>query len=163
MNTGGLIPDGLVLEILGERIRKADCGRGFILDGFPRTQQQAELLDHRLSIPGQRMPPMVVRLVVPHGILLERLATRDICPRCGAGYSKSTDPPRVTGKCNFDGVSLVAREDDRCETVFGRLRIYEEEISPILEHYSRHGVVLRVDGDRPADDVTAEILRGIEL
>jgi adenylate kinase len=162
MSTGSLVPDDLVLEILAERIQESDCVSGFIVDGFPRTQEQAQLLDKRFSIPAGRISPLVVRLVVPHGVLLERLATRYICPACGTGYNKSALSPRVTGKCDHDGISLVVREDDRYETVFGRLRIYEEEISPILEHYSQHCPILHIDGNCLIDDVTSEILQGIE-
>lgn len=162
MDAGGLVPDALILDMLGERITQSDCSGGFVLDGFPRTREQAESLDQYLStVSGPAA--LVVRLTVPQPSLLKRLSTRHICPSCGAGYSSSVQPPRAPGQCDVDGSSLMAREDDREETILERLRIYEQQISPIVGHYSQNDAVLEVDGNRPVEEVTAEIQRVIRF
>jgi adenylate kinase len=163
MDAGCLVSDVLIMDMLGQRIEQSDCAGGFILDGFPRNRKQAEALDIYLAALNQRSSLLVLRLVVPQRALLTRLAARHICLFCGAGYSSSAQAPRVAGRCDFDGSSLIVREDDRRETILERLRIYEQQISPIVCHYSQHDAVLEVDGDRPVDEVTAGLLRGIRL
>ena len=164
MKNGNLVPDILMLNMLAARIAGVDCAGGFILDGFPRTQDQAESLDLHLSKQvglEQRSQPFVIRLVVGGRSLLNRIAGRQICPACRTIYGTYLCRPCVSGKCDVDGAGLVVREDDREETILERLRIYEQQILPIVEHYSKHGSVREIDGDRVADDVTAEILRAM--
>ena len=163
MDSGSLVPDTLVLDMLSERIAQPDCGRGLILDGFPRNRGQAEWLDLCLNGLNQRSTPLVIRLAVSLPSLLRRLAARSICPVCGVGYSTSVRPPRVPGKCDGDGSPLVARKDDREETILERLRIHEPQISPIVGHYSEHDAAWDIDGDRSVEEVTAEILSTIGL
>lgn len=162
MESGDLVPDSLVLSMLAERITQGDCANGFILDGFPRTREQAESLDLYLSARNRTVAPLVIRLVVPQVSLLKRLASRHICPTCEASYSETIQPPRVWGKCDVDGTPLTARLDDRRETALERLRVYEEQISPIIAHYKKCDSALEIDGDRLVDDVTIEILRIIK-
>jgi adenylate kinase len=109
----------------------------------------------------QHARPHVVRLVVGQQSLLRRLAGRQICSACRAVYSTHMCPSRIPGKCDVDGSSLITREDDREETILERLRIYEGQISAIVDHYSKYGVVLEIDGDRTVEEVTTEILRAI--
>ncbi len=158
IEAGELVPDAMVLDMLFQRIIQADCARGFILDGCPRTYTQAESLDLSLSKLSHRPSARVIRLVVSQSVLLKRLAARHICPSCGKGYNGSIHSPRTPGHCDLDGALLVAREDDRKATVLERLQIYQDQISPIIKHYSKRNSVLEIDGDRVVEDVTVEIL-----
>lgn len=160
---GTLIPDALMCEVILERIVKPDCLNGFVLDGFPRTRNQAEILDIRLMAlcrqQGVRqIQSVVIQLVVNRLALLRRLADRRVCPTCGSVYNIHTQPPRTPGLCDLDGSALEVRDDDSEETIFNRLTTYEQETLGVAEHYSSYGRVLQVDGDRPADFVTAEVL-----
>jgi adenylate kinase len=162
LKSGSLVPDGLILDMLAERIVNPDCDKGFILDGFPRTRKQAELFDMSLSqwrTSFRHSTPIVIRLVVPRSSLIKRLAVREVCTTCGEVYSPHAHPALVSGRCDSDGSILVVREDDRVETIHERFRIYEQEISPIVDHYSKCDSVLDVDGNNAVEEVTAEILR----
>ena len=166
MSKGSFVPDALVFDMLVKRIDKADCSEGFILDGFPRTLEQAELLDRHFSLRrASHEPPsltlIMVRLIVSHASLLRRLGGRRICPRCAAVFNLHTEPPRLIGRCDFDGSNLVARDDDRDEAIAERVRLYERQTLGIVGHYAQHATQLEVDGDRPVELVTAEILRAI--
>jgi adenylate kinase len=162
LQSGSLVPDDLILDVLAERVVDSDCDKGFILDGFPRTRKQAELFDMSLSqwrTNFRRSTLIVIRLVVPRSSLIKRLAAREVCTTCGEVYSPQAHPRLVPGRCDRDGSILVVREDDRADTIHERFRIYEQEISPILEHYSKFDSVLDIDGDNAVEEVTAEILR----
>jgi adenylate kinase len=164
MEDGRLVPDDHVMNMLIERIEEGDCAGGFVLDGFPRTPEQAALLDLCLSEQEdkkQSSRQLVVRLVVSQHCLLKRLAGRQICPVCQTVYGIHQHQPRTPGKCDADGCSLIARQDDREKTIAERLRNFEEQISPIIAHYAKHGCVLEIDGDRSAHEVTSGILRAI--
>lgn len=158
MDAGGLVSNALIVEVLADRVGHADCSRGLILDGFPRTREQAESLDGLLASDGSPWTVLVVRLVVSHASVLERLASRQICPACGTVYGTAAMSPRRAGICDADGAALIVRPDDRRDTVLQRLRIYGEQIAPIVDHYARGNGVLEVDGNLPIDDVTDEIL-----
>jgi adenylate kinase len=166
MAQGVLLADSVVFDMLTRRVSEADCAGGFILDGFPRTLEQAELLDHHLSRPGlnredRRLTVIMARLVVGNGLLLRRLSGRLICPVCASIFNLHTQPPRLEGLCDWDGSLLVIREDDRNETIVERLRLYEQQTLPIVRHYAQHAALVEVDGEGPVDSVTAEILRAI--
>ncbi len=166
MSKGALVPDALVFDMLVQRIAEVDCARGFILDGFPRTLEQAELIDHYFSRKpsnhGHRCLTMItVRLVVSHSSLLRRLAGRRICPVCAAVFNLYTQPPRQHGRCDFDGSSLVTRNDDQDEAVVERLRLYEQQTFPIIRHYAHHATLIEIDGDRPVDTVSADAVLAI--
>jgi adenylate kinase len=164
MDEGNLVSDALVWEMLSDRIAQSDCARGFLLDGFPRTREQAESLDSYLSLWNglKRNPhPIVVRLVVSQKSLLQRLASRQVCPSCGTGYGAHLRPSKVAAVCDIDGTTLMIRGDDRAAVTFERQRVYESQIVPILGHYSKRDAVLEIDGDRPAPAVTEEILNSI--
>jgi adenylate kinase len=158
MDVGGLVSNALMMDMIADRIGHADCSRGFILDGFPRTREQAESLDDLLSSGRTLWSVRVVRLMVSNASVLERLASRQICPVCGSVYGSAARPPRVSGICDADAAPLTVRSDDRRETVLQRLKIYGEQIAPILDHYARSTGVLEVDGDLPVEEVTADIL-----
>ena len=165
MDRGALVSDVLMLNMLAERIASADCASGFILDGFPRTLQQAEALDaflFQLDESKRCCGPLVIRLVVGQSSLLRRLAGRRICPSCRAVYSTHLRPSRVLGLCDADSSPLVVREDDRQEIVLERLRTYEQQISAIVHHYSIQGRVLDIDGNQTEEQVAAQILEVIK-
>ena len=165
MACGGLIADDLVLNMLADRTKAVDCARGFLLDGFPRTSAQAKMLDLSLAERTQigiSCNLLVIRLVVSQETLLRRLGGRQICPACRMVYSVDLRPPQLPGLCDFDGSTLVIREDDHQEAILERLRIYEQQISPIVEHYAKVGGVVEIDGDRIVEDVSADIVLTIQ-
>src|SRR5271154_1386389 len=129
MSRGELVPDELMYGIVASRLREADCERGFVLDGFPRTAPQAGWLDAFLEKEvfenSEKCPPVVIQLLVDYTQLLQRLTGRRSCPTCGRLYNIHTQPPRVNGLCDVDGSKLVIREDDREEVISGRLSAYE--------------------------------------
>jgi adenylate kinase len=167
MALGQLVPDTLVLEGLATRISEPDCARGLILDGFPRTLGQAELLERgRLKSPfyanNLREKLVVLHLRVQNSTIVERLSGRRVCSRCDATYHLGTQPPRVSGECDFDGSALTVREDDRKATILKRLQIYEQETAPILSYYVDKASLLEVDGEQPKEDIAQEIVTAIQ-
>ncbi len=156
MATGGLVVDGLVNRMLLERISQPDCQTGFLLDGYPRTVQQAKFLDSVLA--GRGLPSAIVlHLDVPFPLLIARMTARRQCPACGRTYNLLSNPPRNPGVCDIDGTALIARADDN-EAVFReRLRTYDELTRPVLTHYRKRGYH-RIDGDRPPNVVFEEIV-----
>jgi adenylate kinase len=163
MERGELVPDNLVVAMVRERLQRADCRRGFILDGFPRTVAQAEWVDNFLKEQPQEGPPLVVvNMRVDYNQLMRRLTGRRTCPTCGRIYNVYFQPPRVDGICDVDGSRLVTRKDDAEEVVSERLKAYEKQTLPLVDYYGRQGRLREVDGDRPVDEVTAAIFRAIE-
>jgi adenylate kinase len=162
LDTGGLVCDSLIVDMIADRIGYADCSRGLIHDGFPRTRDQAESLDGLLRSGRTRWNVLVVHLIVSNTSVLERLASRQICPVCCTVYGSAATSPRVSGVCDADGSALAVRSDDRRETVLQRLKVYGDQIAPILDHYAHRTGVLEVDGDLPIDEVTAEILSRLD-
>lgn len=167
MNNGQYVPDDLVCDMVANRLQDADCVKGFILDGFPRTVPQAEWLDKYL---GNRVfetmkecrPVVVIRLVVEYNALLQRLTGRRSCPTCGRIYNVHTQPPRVPDTCDVDGSRLITRKDDREDVIAERLKKYEQETLPLADYYRKRGRLLEIDGDQPVDVVTEQALRAIE-
>jgi len=136
VSNGKLVPDEVVNMVMEKRLSKEDCRKGFILDGYPRTLNQAEFLDRVSSI------DVVVNLNVPDEVIVRRLSSRLICRNCGAIYNKITLPPKVDGVCDKCGGELYQREDDKPEIVRERIGIYKKEVAPLLEYYRRRGIVL---------------------
>src|SRR5579871_1549450 len=130
MQSGGLVPDETVNRMVEDRIEQPDCEKGFILDGFPRTVNQAKLLAGLLSSKG--ISPMVVHLKVDYNVVIARLSGRRQCPTCGALYSVSANSPAVSEVCDYDGSRLIVRDDDREEVVLQRLKAYESLTAPVL-------------------------------
>jgi len=151
MRAGRLVPDDLVLSILGERLAQPDAQRGFLLDGFPRNVAQAKALDKVAPI------ERVVAFKIPEGLLVERLTQRRNCPKCGTGYNLSTAPPRVPGRCDRDGELLVQRSDDEEASVRMRLKVYLQETVPLLDFYRKRGTLVEVDADGPPDSVASRM------
>jgi adenylate kinase len=165
---GELVPDHLVCDIVAWRLREPDADRGFILDGFPRTQKQAAWLDAFLKFEffdtrkWAAWLPIVLRIQVDYNKLLLRITGRRTCPTCGTIYNVHSNPPLVDQICDKDGTKLVIREDDRDEVIRERLDAYERQTRPVAEHYEQLGRVATVDGDQPVDQVSAAILKEIE-
>jgi len=167
MARGELVPDELLYDMVAQRLREADCERGFILDGFPRTAAQAGWLDAFLereffdkSKPGKCLP-IVIRIDVDYNDLLRRLTGRRTCPACGRIYNVHLQPPRVDELCDVDGFKLVTRNDDREEVVRERLNVYEQLTRPVADYYRDKGRLVSVDGGLPVDEVFEQILREI--
>lgn len=168
MERGELVPDQLVCEMVAERLSRPDCGRGFILDGFPRTVAQARWLDSFLTgqLAGKhaaaKLPPVVVDIAVGYNELLQRLTGRRSCPTCGRIYNIHFQPPRIADICDVDGARLVTRRDDCEEVISERLKAYERQTLPLVDYYRRQGRLREVDGDQPVEAVTAGTLGAIE-
>jgi adenylate kinase len=154
---GRLVPDHLLVELVGRRIREQDCAEGCIFDGFPRTLAQAEALDAMLA--GGTSHFTVFKFEVPREELLRRLSGRRWCPTCQATYHVYSKPPKVEGKCDKDGGDLNQRDDDKEQAVARRLAEYEETTAPIVGFYGSHAHFHRIDGDRAPDVVFAELQR----
>src|SRR5215471_550472 len=162
---GELVPDDLVNEMVSERLARIDCDRGFILDGYPRTIVQAEWLDTFLAsrtFAGRQLPPIVINLQVGYNQLLQRLTGRRSCPTCGRIYNVYFQPPRREGVCDDDGTSLIQRKDDSEEVISERLKTYERQTLPLVDHYRRQGRLFELNGELPVEQVTAEVLSLIE-
>jgi adenylate kinase len=167
MKRGELVPDDLVNDMVLDRLRQADCQRGFILDGFPRTPVQAEWLDRFLVAKIFRDqqpcgPLIVVKIKVDYNNLLERLTGRRSCPTCGRIYNIHTQVPQRDELCDLDGSPLVMRNDDRKEVIAERLKTYDLQTRPLLEYYRQQGRLLCVDGDQDVESVTAQMVDAIE-
>ncbi|OLC22217.1 MAG: adenylate kinase [Acidobacteria bacterium] len=168
MARGDLVPDNLVCDMVALRLRNADCARGFILDGFPRTAAQAGWLDAFLeneffdnSHRGKCLP-IVIRMDVDYNQLLLRLIGRRSCPTCGRIYNVHFQPPRVANTCDVDGSQLVTRNDDREDVIRERLTAYELQTRPVVEYYERKGRLVPVNADLPVDEVSEQVFREIE-
>jgi len=168
MARGELVPDDVVCGIVRERLSRPDCKRGYVLDGFPRTAAQAgwldALLDDKLFDNSRptRAWPIVICLDVDYNQLLLRLTGRRSCPTCGRIYNVHFQPPRVDELCDVDGTKLGTRNDDRLEVIQPRLTAYQEQTRPVAEYYQRTGRLITVNGDRPMDEITAEVYRILE-
>jgi len=155
MDRGGLQPDEVIIEMLKNRISKDDCKKGFILDGFPRTLEQAEELDKITSLDN------VINLVVPDWVLLKRLSLRVSCKKCGEIYNLGYLKPKKEGICDKCGGELAQRDDDKEGAIKKRLREYEEKTKPLIDYYKNKGILLNVSNDKietPPEIVVNKIL-----
>jgi len=157
VNTGVLVSDDLVNEMVARRIAEADCRSGFLLDGYPRTIPQALFLQGHID-KRKWSAPMVIHLDVPHCVLIARVTARRQCHACGHIYNLLYSPPAEPGVCDADGEPLTRRADDEDRVVEERLRSYEQMTGPLIEHY-RSANYFRIDGNRPADEISGEIER----
>lgn len=156
MDKGVLVPDDLILSMMIGQIGRIEAGRGFLLDGFPRTLAQAEGLDQRLEAAGRRID-RVVNIVLSDEIVTKRLTGRWSCPQDGRVYHEMFSPPRTAGVCDACGASLTRRKDDEPSVVAQRLRTYHEETRPLEAYYSRRGLIVSVDGSAEVSVVTDAI------
>jgi adenylate kinase len=157
MESGGLVPDEVVIGIVAERIGQPDCRNGVILDGFPRTLPQAAALDDVLKRKKSKLDA-VIELKVDDKVLVERVAGRFSCAKCGAGYHDTFKPTKVAGVCDVcQSTSFVRRKDDSADTVRERLLVYYRDTSPLIGYYFAKGNLRTVDGMAPIEEVTAAI------
>jgi adenylate kinase len=157
MDAGELVPDGIVIGIVKERLAEPDLAGGFILDGFPRTVPQADALDAALEDMGKGIDA-VISVDVPSEALVERLTARRQCRRCGRIYNVLVDPPEAEGVCDACGGEVYQRDDDTVQTVTNRLEVYERQTAPLIEYYQAKGLLKHIDGTRDIDDVFAGIV-----
>ncbi len=170
MARGELVPDELMYGMVATRLREADCQRGFVLDGFPRTAAQAGWLDAFLekevfdnqSEKSEKCPPVVIQLLVDYTQLLLRLTGRRSCPTCGRLYNIHFQPPLVDEVCDVDGSKLVIRNDDREEVISGRLAAYEAQTKPVADYYRVQRRLVAVNADRTREEITAQIFGVID-
>lgn len=152
MDAGELVPDDVIVAMVAERLQDDDAQDGFILDGFPRTIEQAEALDKQLSELGRRVTAALL-IDVPDEELIRRLAGRRVCVKAGHNYHAEFDPPKREGVCDQDGSRLIQRDDDKPDVIRNRLRVYHEKTSPVIDYYDEQGVMRRIDGTRPPAEV----------
>lgn len=155
MDRGELVPDSLIIEMMLGRMTQ-ERGKPIILDGFPRTLAQAEALDEGLARHGLKIH-RVVNIDVADGEVERRMTGRRSCPTCGAVYHVEFTPPKIAGKCDSDGVDLVQRNDDKPEVVQNRLLTYHRQTQPLVDYYSKHGLVRDVDGTQAPEKVEAHV------
>jgi len=160
MDAGALVPDDLIVEMMTRAIRKAPAA-GYVLDGFPRTVKQAEVLDQSLAAYDDGMD-MVINLLVDDGVVLERITGRRSCPACGAVYHVKNMPPKVDGICDNDGTPLVQRPDDTEEVVRNRLETYYRQTEPVVGYYKTRRAVHDIDANQDADSAAAEVFQKVD-
>ena len=157
MDRGELVPDEVTVGIVKERISEDDAKKGFLLDGFPRTIDQAESLSQIMSELDREIDA-VINIEVPEEELMNRLTGRRICEKCGTTYHLVFNPPKVDGICDIDGGKLYQREDDNPETVSNRLSVNVKQSKPILEYYDEKGILKNIDGSKDIDEVTNDVI-----
>lgn len=154
MDKGQLVPDAVVIDIVKERLTGEDCRKGYILDGFPRTVEQAQSLGTFAKIDA------AINLDVPDEVLVARLSGRRVCPLCGAPYHVD----RLNGEsvCRVDGTPLIQRDDDKPETVLNRLKVYHQKTAPLIDYYRSEGKLVNITGSGSLEEISAEILETLE-
>lgn len=156
MSSGALVPDEVTIGIVKERLSKSDCANGFILDGFPRTVDQADALEKILSDLDKKLD-RVLNIYVPAEDLIERAVGRRICKGCGATYHVKFNPSKVENVCDKCGGELYQRADDTAETMKNRLSVYEASTRPLIEYYKKAGKYTEIDGRQAIAKVTADL------
>jgi len=152
---GGLVPDSMVNLMIRSRTSQPDCAAGFLLDGYPRTVEQAEYLN-RLLTERKQPPPVVIHLDVPADVLVGRIVSRRQCSQCGRMFNTLSQPPKTEGICDDDGAPLVSRKDDREDVIRERLRTYREVTRPVLDYYPSDSY-FQISGDRSTGYIFEEI------
>lgn len=161
MDAGGLVPDEVTIGIVKERLSQPDCQKGFILDGFPRTKEQAVALDEILKELGIKLDA-AVNISVPDADLVARVTGRRICKRCGATYHVVYNPPKQEGVCDKCSGDLYQRDDDKEETVKKRLEAYHSQTAPLIAYYEQEGVFKDIDGTQPIGKVYADVVAAVK-
>lgn len=157
MDSGGLVPDEVIVEMMAGAISKSPQS-GFVLDGFPRTVEQAVELDKLLALTGKKID-VVVNLKIADEEVAARMAGRRSCPECGVVYHIENLKPKVEGKCDKDGTELIQRPDDSLEVVQSRLKTYHEQTEPVVDYYKNNGTVYGIDSGESADEVSELIFK----
>ena len=161
MDQGQLVPDEVTVGIVKERLAEADGKEGFLLDGFPRTVQQADALDTILAELDMALD-CVVNIEVDKAFLVDRLTGRRVCRTCGATYHIANKAPKVEGVCDKCGGELYQRGDDTIETVSNRLDVYAAQTAPLIDYYKSNGIMSSIDGSKSMEDVLADIRTALE-
>lgn len=156
METGKLVPDDIVVDIVKERLKKDDCKNGFILDGFPRTIPQAEALD----IMAVKIDK-VIDIDTPDDVIVARISGRRVCEKCAAIYHMENIKPKVEGICDVCSGTLLKRKDDEPSTIMERLKVYHEQSEPLKDYYKKQGKLVSVDGTKGIKNATEEILKAL--
>ena len=157
MDQGKLVPDELTVKILLDRVAKDDCKNGYVLDGFPRTIPQANVLNEALEKQTDKID-YAINVDVPDENIVRRMSGRRACVTCGATYHIEHVPPKTEGICDKCGSNLILRDDDKPETVLNRLKIYHEQTQPLIDFYNNEGILKEVDGTIDVKDVFANIV-----
>ena len=160
LNRGELVPDDVIVRLVGERLKQTDCARGFVLDGFPRTLPQARSLEGILK---EMALPLdgVLSIQVPQDVIVQRLAGRRNCQNCGALYHVNFDPPRNGETCDRCDGRLQQRDDDREETITTRLRVYESQTAPLASYYRERGNLREINGVGKVEDIQKRIVEAL--
>ena len=161
MDKGQLVPDELTVRILLDRVSKDDCKNGYVLDGFPRTIPQAEVLDNEVAKLGDKID-FAIDVDVPDENIIRRMSGRRSCPKCGATYHIEHIPPKKEGLCDTCQSKLIIRDDDKPETVKSRLDVYHKQTQPLIDHYSKLNILRTVDGTQDMQDVFSAITKHLE-
>lgn len=156
IDKGHLVPDELTIDIIKDRLTNEDCINGFLLDGYPRTVNQAEVLESLLEVEGSNLDTALL-IKVPREFILKRMTGRRVCLTCGASYHITFNPPEMDGKCNLCGSVVVQRADDSEETVGERLDIYDAQTEPLIKYYGDKNLLSVVDGTQPINSVFESI------
>ncbi len=157
MDQGLLVPDELTVKILLDRVAQPDCANGYVLDGFPRTIPQAEVLDKALTKLNDKID-YAINVDVPDENIVKRMSGRRACVACGSTYHIEHIPPKKEGVCDKCGEPLILRDDDKPETVLNRLKVYHDQTQPLIDFYTGKGVLKSVDGTVDMQDVFASIV-----
>ena len=157
MDKGQLVPDELTVEILLDRVANDDCKNGYVLDGFPRTIPQADVLDKELTKLGDKVD-FAINVDVPDENIVRRMSGRRACLKCGATYHIEHIPPKTEGICDKCGSELVQRDDDKPETVQKRLSVYHEQTQPLIDYYNKKNILKSVDGTKDMQEVFSDIV-----
>jgi len=160
MDSGGLVPDEVIVEMMAGVIKKAPQA-GFVLDGFPRTVNQADKLDKSLACNGKRIDA-VLNLKVDDQMVAQRITGRRSCPKCGAVYHIENLRPKVEGICDKDGTKLIQRLDDSLEVVKTRLKTYHQQTEPVVNYYKKNNTVYDIDADKDIDEVSDLLLKNLD-
>lgn len=158
MDKGELVPDELVVDLIMDRFKEADCANGYVLDGFPRTIPQAEALDEALTNAGEKID-YAINVEVPDENIVNRMSGRRACVSCGSTYHVVYAPTKVDGICDRCGKELILRDDDKPETVQNRLNVYHKQTQPLIDFYKNKGVLAEVDGTVDMEDVFNAIVK----
>ena len=161
MDSGGLVPDSVVLGMMEERLKQDDCKKGYILDGFPRNTAQAEALDKMLDGMGMAITG-AISVDVPTEDLMKRLTGRRTCKSCGQMFNVHFSAPKAEGVCDKCGAELYHRDDDREDTIKNRLKVYEEQTAPLITYYGGKGILHSIEGTGSIDDIFVKVCAVVE-
>jgi adenylate kinase len=161
MAEGHLVPDDLVNEMVAERLKQPDTRPGYVLDGYPRTLGQANWLDGHLGGDPRCLPVIAISIQVSYNELLRRITGRRTCPVCGTIYNIYLQPPKADERCDLDGTPLERRSDDTEEVFRERMRTYETQTAPVVEHYRALGRFEEVNGEQPVESVAAGVMAAV--